>query len=264
MTDWDRFRPGVVVNLLTDSHEDRWRSVRAAIFDVDGVIVDSPHERAWREALSGFADPALLTTALYQAHVAGRPRLDGARAVLQRLGVPDAAGRAPCYAARKQALVSRLIEAGEFAVFPDAVRCLLALRQRRIRLAAASSSKNATGMLRQVILPPGGSVADLFDANLCGVDVRRGKPDPELFLLAAASLHVPPEQCMVVEDAPAGIRAAVAGGMLVLGVARHRADAVLLQAARADLVVADLDAPELFALLPSPSCNSEALPCARY
>jgi len=45
------------------------------IFDVDGVIVDSPHERAWREALQGFADPARLTTALYQAHVAGKPRL---------------------------------------------------------------------------------------------------------------------------------------------------------------------------------------------
>lgn len=52
----------------------------AAIFDVDGVLVDSPHERAWRDALNGFAEPAGFTTVFYQAHVAGKPRLEGARA----------------------------------------------------------------------------------------------------------------------------------------------------------------------------------------
>ena len=51
----------------------------AAIFDVDGVLVASPHERAWREALAGFTDPARFTTEFYQAHVAGRRRLEGAR-----------------------------------------------------------------------------------------------------------------------------------------------------------------------------------------
>ena len=70
------------------------RSWRAAIFDVDGVLVASPHERAWREALAGFADPARFTTEFYQARVAGKPRLDGARATLEGLGVPDAAAKA--------------------------------------------------------------------------------------------------------------------------------------------------------------------------
>ena len=64
-----------------------------AIFDVDGVLVASPHERAWREALAGYADPARFTTEFYQAHVAGKPRLDGARATLEGLGVPAAAYR---------------------------------------------------------------------------------------------------------------------------------------------------------------------------
>jgi hypothetical protein len=59
----------------------------AAIFDVDGVLVASPHERAWREALHGIAEPERFTTAVYQAYVAGKPRLAGARAVLEQLGV---------------------------------------------------------------------------------------------------------------------------------------------------------------------------------
>lgn len=54
-------------------------ALKAAIFDVDGVLLASPHERAWREALIGLADPARLTTALYQRVVAGKPRLSGAR-----------------------------------------------------------------------------------------------------------------------------------------------------------------------------------------
>ena len=60
----------------------------AAIFDVDGVLVASPHERAWRESLVGYADPARFTTKFYQSVVAGKPRLDGARATLEGLGVP--------------------------------------------------------------------------------------------------------------------------------------------------------------------------------
>ena len=85
------------------STSDRERTqLAAAIFDVDGVLVASPHERAWREALAGFADPARFTTEFYQAHVAGKPRLDGARATLEGLGVPDAAAQAAEYAGRSR------------------------------------------------------------------------------------------------------------------------------------------------------------------
>ncbi len=80
----------------------------------------------------------------------------------------------------------------------------------------------------------------MFDANVCGRDLRQGKPNPEIFLLAAAELRVPPAHCVVVEDAPAGIEAARAGDMAALGVARHD-DAALLRAAGADLVVTSLD-----------------------
>ena len=108
------------------------RRLRAAIFDVDGVLVASPHERAWREALAGYADPARFTTEFYQANVAGKPRQDGARSTLEGLGVPQAAARAPEYAAKKQALIDRLIAEGSFEAFPDAVRFASALARGRL------------------------------------------------------------------------------------------------------------------------------------
>jgi len=212
----------------------------AAIFDVDGVLLASPHERAWREALSGLADPARFTTALYQANVAGKPRGSGALAALVALGVPDASGQVQAYAARKQARLEALIADGHINAFPDALRFVAAVSALGWPMAVASSSKNANAMLRQISLPDGRALLDLFQANICGRDLPRGKPDPEIFLLAAKELNMKPEHCVVTEDAPAGIQAARAGGMAALGIARLH-DAAGLRAAGADLVVTSLD-----------------------
>lgn len=212
----------------------------AGIFDVDGVLLASPHERAWREALQGFADPDLFTTAMYQAHVAGKPRADGARAALEALGVPDAGRQAAVYAERKQARLEALIQAGAVAAFPDALRFVQAVRALGWPMAVASSSKNANQMMQPIRLAANESLLDVFDVNVCGRDLRHGKPDPEIFLLAAAELGIAPAQCFVAEDAPAGIAAARAGGMAALGVARL-GDAASLHAAGADLVVTSLN-----------------------
>lgn len=214
--------------------------LKAAIFDVDGVLLESPHERAWREALDGFADPKLFTTALYQAVVAGKPRLDGARAALQALNAPDAQQRASQYAQRKQQRLEELIEDGSVKAFPDALRFVQALAQLGWPMAVASSSKNANGMMKQINLDSGQSLLDVFSANVCGRDFPHGKPDPAIFLAAADELHIDPAHCFVAEDAPAGIKAAHAGGMTGLGVARHD-DAALLRTAGAALVVTTLD-----------------------
>lgn len=219
----------------------------AAIFDVDGVLVDSPHEEAWREALTGFAEPAGFTTVFYQANVAGKPRLEGARAALERLGGAEAAAHAAEYAAVKQTLIDRLIEEGSFEAFSDAVDFAAALHGAGLKLALASSSRNAAAMLRRVDLPDGRALLSLFDADLSGREVPRGKPDPALFLLAAEALGVPPAQCLVVEDAPAGIQAARNAGMASLGIARL-GDEELLHEAGADLVVTSLDRIDMAAL----------------
>jgi HAD superfamily hydrolase (TIGR01509 family) len=216
------------------------RRLAAAIFDVDGVLLASPHERAWREALQGFTDPERLTTELYQAHVAGKPRLDGALAALEALGVPDARQRAHDYAERKQKRLEELIHAGGFTAFPDALRFVQEVHALGWPMAVASSSRNANQMMQAICLETGGVLLDMFSTNVCGRDLPRGKPDPAIFLLAAAELQQPPATCFVVEDAPAGIEAARAGGMTAVGVARYD-DADLLKAAGADLVVSSLD-----------------------
>lgn len=230
---------------MTGSQQPAQRSVRtgelkAAIFDVDGVLLASPHERAWREALRGFADPDLFTTAVYQAHVAGKPRLAGALAALEALGVPHAEQQAVPYAERKQKRLEELIKQGRVAAFPDAIRFVQAVAALGWPMAVASSSKNANGMMQRIRLDSGQSLLDVFAANVCGRDLPRGKPDPAIFLLAVKELHMQPAQCFVAEDAPAGIEAARAGGMTALGVARH-SDAASLRAAGADLVVTGLD-----------------------
>ncbi len=218
----------------------RPRTLVAGVFDVDGVLLASPHERAWREALHGFAEPARFTTAMYQAHVAGKPRLSGARAALEALGVPDAERQAVAYAERKQERLEALIQAGSVAAFADALRFVRAVGALGWRMAVASSSKNANRMMQPIRLASGQSLLDARSANVCGRDLRHGKPDPEIFLLAAAELRVAPERCFVVEDAPAGIKAVRAASMTALGVARL-GDAAPLQAAEADLVVTSLD-----------------------
>jgi beta-phosphoglucomutase-like phosphatase (HAD superfamily) len=216
------------------------RQLAAVIFDVDGVLVDSPHERAWREALRDVTDPARLTTALYQSHVAGKPRLSGARAVLEQLGLPADEPQVLLYADRKQRLLETLIAAGEFTAFPDALRFVASLERLGLRLAVASSSKNANDMMRLIRVTAGRTLLEVFAANVCGRDLRQGKPHPEIFLLAAAELGIAPAICLVVEDATAGVAAAQAGGMAALGVARL-GDEALLRAAGADLVVTSLD-----------------------
>jgi beta-phosphoglucomutase len=218
----------------------RPRTLAAVIFDVDGVILASPHEHAWREALREFTDPARFTTEFYQAHVAGKPRLSGARAALEHLEISDATACAEAYAEHKQRILEELIAARDFTVFPDALLLLRALAAKGIPLAVASSSKNANQMMRMIRLAPDQTLLDLFAVNVCGRDLSHGKPDPEIFLIAATELGVAPAGCLVVEDAPAGIEAARAGGMMTLGIARL-ADEALLRAACADLVVNSLD-----------------------
>jgi beta-phosphoglucomutase-like phosphatase (HAD superfamily) len=240
---------------------------QGAIFDVDGVLVDSPHETAWRESLrelmeSDWSDirgrttwsPEAFTSRVYEQYMSGKPRMSGARAALDYFHVPDADQRVGEYAQRKQDMVVRLIEAGDFTAYPDALRFVIAVKDAGLLIADASSSKNATMLLSKIpldtfaqqqgitspTLRPGLSLLGYFDVDLSGRDFARGKPDPEIFLTAARELGVEPGQAVVLEDATAGVQAAKAGGMAAIGIARAD-DTQLLAAAGADIVVTTLD-----------------------
>ena len=248
---------------------------RGAIFDVDGVLVDSPHERAWHDALKELMEtqwsdvrpetsysPERFTPEVYQAGHVGQAALQrcagGARVLL---GVPDAERRSKTYGDRKQSMVIELIEAGEFTAYPDALRFIIAVKDAGIRVAAASSSKNADLFLRKIRLDtfaqetglhskqvtPGLTLFEFFDADISGRDFAQGKPHPEIFLTGAKELGVAPEECFVVEDAVSGIQAAKAGGMAALGLSRAH-DEELLAAAEPDVLVTSLDDVDLDAL----------------
>jgi beta-phosphoglucomutase len=247
-----------------------------AIFDVDGVLVDSPHEKAWRESLRQLMEgewsdirdrttwsPEAFTPQVYEQQMSGKPRLAGARAALEYFRVPDDEDehRLLAYADLKQKMVVQLIEAGDFTAYPDALRFIIAVKDAGLRVAAASSSKNADLFLRQIRLDsfaeehgissptvrPGMTLLEYFDANVSGRDFAHGKPDPEIFLTAAHELGVPPEGAIVMEDAAAGVQAAKAGDMGGIGVSRSD-DADELAAAGADIVVKSLDEVDLAAL----------------
>ena len=259
---------------------------RGAIFDVDGVLVDSPHEKAWRDSLrelmeSDWRDirdqttwsPDAFTPTVYQQYVSGKPRMAGARAALDYFGVPDAEVRATEYAEYKQAMVVRLIEAGDFHAYPDALRFIIAVKDAGLLVAAASSSKNAGLFLRKIDLDafakeqgisspslrPGLSLSEFFDADVSGRDFAHGKPDPEMFLTAAHELGVEPPDAIVLEDAVAGVQAAKAGGMAAIGIARAD-DFDLLASADADVVVTTLDDVDRAALAEGLLATREAAP----
>ena len=247
---------------------------RAAIFDVDGVLVDSPHEAAWRDAFQelmegAWADirdqtswtPDAFTSRVYQEVLSGKPRMAGAMGALEHFGVPDPQSRVDAYADRKQEMVVELIEAGKFSAYPDALRFVIAVKDAGMTIAAASSSKNAGLFLRKIRLDSfageeglapdwmtdGLTLLDAFDVDISGREFAKGKPHPEIFLTAAGELGVDPSAAFVIEDAESGIQAAKAGDFAGLGVARHD-DEALLERAHADIVVTSLDDVSLEAL----------------
>ena len=247
---------------------------RGAIFDVDGVLVDSPHEKAWREGLRQLMEgewsdirdqtswaPDAFTPQVYQREMSGKPRYKGAQAALEYFEVPDAERRAQEYGDRKQEMIVELIEAADFEEYPDALRFVIALKEAGVLIAAASSSKNAGAFLRLVrldefaereglsydFLTPGFTLLDILDGDVSGRDFEHGKPHPMIFQAAAEEIGVSPEEAFVVEDAANGIQAAKAGEFAALGIARVD-DEDALAAEGADLVVTSLDDVSLDAI----------------
>jgi beta-phosphoglucomutase len=238
--------------------------VKTFIFDVDGVLVDSPHEQAWGETLRALAEsdwaseaaastyrPEDYNSAFYQSVVAGKPRNDGARAMLAAFGFPTDDAHVALLCRLKQAMIAELIARGEFKAYADAMEFLLRAKESGCTIAAASSSKNANAMMARVHVGPflhgrpmdgitcETTLLDVLAANVSGRDIRPGKPHPKLFLTAAEEAGADPVDCVVIEDAPSGVKAAKAGGMKAIGLARHN-DEESLKSAGADLVVTTL------------------------
>jgi len=122
-------------------------------------------------------------------------------------------------------------------ILPGVKPLLNDLRQAGIAAAIASSSKNAALVIERLGL-------NFFDAIVDGLMVTRSKPAPDLFLRAAQQLAKPPDECVVVEDASAGVEAGKAAGMLTIGLGPHE------RVGAADLVLPDLSHARLSEILP--------------
>lgn len=219
---------------------------RAIIFDVDGVLLDAPHAEAWRVATRKLTDDMSLLQSgagwarLYADHVSGRPRRDGAHAILALLpALRNRDIRPGDLAAEKARIFADLIETDGVRLYQDAIALAAVAKARGLDLALASSSLNARHLFADAAEKDGREgISGLFSADVCGLEVP-GKPAPDLFLAAARALDVAPDECLVVEDSPAGVVAARAAGMKVVGVDRLRRGE-MLEAAGAHNTVQNL------------------------
>jgi len=188
-------------------------AIHAAIFDLDGTLIDSydAHYEAWRSisATHGVA----VTVDDYYSHF-GRRNEDLLRECWLRAGKGELThGQIVALDHEKEAAY-RSIVAGRLPVMDGARELVASLRADGFRTAVGSSGPPANVALAI----EGLALENAFDAVVTGRDVKRSKPDPECFLLAAERLAVPPSRCVVFEDAPAGIAAAKAAGMRCIAI----------------------------------------------
>lgn len=200
---------------------------KAGIFDVDGVLVDTVplHFKAWQKMFSEYGIEFSFED--YKAKVDGIPRIDGARAILPE----SEASKLEAAAARKQTYFLELVEKEEIIKYDSSINLVKELKGYSIKIAFASSSKNCKTILKKT------GIIDLADAVIDGNDITRGKPDPQIFQIAAKRLNVSYKECVVFEDAVLGVEAAINGEMICIGVDRYNNHSRL---AKANLVVSDL------------------------
>jgi HAD superfamily hydrolase (TIGR01509 family) len=206
----------------------------AAIFDLDGTLVDShdAHFEAWSIVARELGHD--LTAAQFRRQF-GRTNPPIIRELLEWTAAPPPDDvRIAELAERKESLFRDRI-AQSFPVMPGGPDLLEALRGSGWRLAVGSSAPPANVAASIAGLGAGG----LFEVSITGDDVQHGKPDPEVFLLAAGRLGVDPVRCVVLEDAPAGVEAARRAGMACVGLASKGRTREEL--ADADLVVESLE-----------------------
>jgi beta-phosphoglucomutase len=184
-------------------------TLQGFIFDLDGVLTDTAeyHFRAWQKLAH---EEDIPFTREDNEALRGVPRRDSLMLVLK--------GRIYSEEQIQQMMVRKNNDYQNFIrqitpadLLPGAKELLLELRQAGIKAAVGSSSKNAPEVIERL------EIGSLLDAVADGYSVERAKPAPDLFLFAANKLGLPPKVCVVVEDAAAGIDAAIAGGFHTIG-----------------------------------------------
>ena len=200
--------------------------IKAIIFDLDGVIVDTAHYHylAWKRlAMELGFDLTLDQNELLK----GISRMRSLEIILDLGGIKLSATEMERVANKKNGWFVEYVNTMKpEEIFPGVKELLKSMRSKGLKVALASSSKNAPAVIRLL------NIENEFDAIVDGTMIMHSKPDPEIFLLAAKKLGVDPTSCVVFEDAEAGVEAALAAGMKCVGVGSAE------QLGKANLVIA--------------------------
>ncbi len=187
--------------------------IKCVIFDLDGVLVstDQLHYRAWKR----LADEIEIADYDIQDNEKQRgiSRMASLEVLLQKSRVIYTIKEKEELADRKNRYYQELLLTfKEDILLPGAIKTLNFLKDKNLKIAIGSSSKNAMQIIEKI------KIQQFIDVCVCGVDVIHTKPNPEIFLKAAEEINVTTKSCLVVEDSVAGIDAAKKAGMRTLGV----------------------------------------------
>jgi beta-phosphoglucomutase len=186
--------------------------IAAVIFDLDGVIVstDEFHYQAWKQISD---QEKIYFNREINERLRGVSRMESLEIILSHSDKNYSEKDKQLLAQQKNEVYCELLnKLSPNDILPGVINLLLSLKAKDIKIAIGSSSKNTPFILEQI------GLASSFNAIADGNSITNSKPDPEVFLLASEKLGVAPEECVVVEDAQAGIDAALAAGMKAVGV----------------------------------------------
>lgn len=213
--------------------------IKGCIFDLDGVIVDTAHYHflAWKRLAN---ELGYNFTKLENEKLKGVSRMESLEIILDLAGISLNQEHREILTDKKNIWFNDYIEQmTPNEIFPGVKDLICELKRCGLKVGLASSSKNATKVLRVL------QMENEFDTVVDGTMINRTKPDPEIFLIAAKNLGLEPSACVVIEDAEAGVEAAVAAGMKCIGIGSpdllHKANKVLRQ-------TSDIKLPTLLAL----------------
>lgn len=204
--------------------------IKAVIFDLDGVIVstDACHYEAWKKMAD---EEGIYFDKIINNRLRGVSRMESLEIVLEKAEKEYSEEEKLQLAERKNGYYKEFItKLTPSDILPGAMKTLDELKANGIKVAIGSSSKNTPVILKQI------GLSDYFDAVSDGNNITNSKPDPEVFLKAADMLGIPYAECMIVEDADAGIEAGKSAGMKTVSV--HGAKG-------ADIEIADLSEKSL-------------------